>query len=447
MFNRSRKKIILSIMASLILLLAVTLSVIMLASYREVRKRDSEMLKRYAELYTLEQSGTGSISGTEGAPVPTPADEGSPGPIPADEAVPGPMPADQGDPGPKPDQDYPPPDERPDYQLSTFYSVALDEEGTVLAVNSDVRGLYGEDELVGIARDLLVKDRSEGRVGSLSYLISSKTGYTLVAFIDNTVTTGSMRMLLRNVLVIGGASIIAMFFISLFLARLIIRPLEENDKRQKQFISDASHELKTPVAVISANAEMLSRELGENEWLSNIRYENERMGDLVKQLLDLSRAENTETPMEPVDFSRAVTGETLAFESIAFELGKTIRSDIADGICVSGSQAQLTQLVSVLLDNAVRHGTGSRIDVSLEQQGHTAVLSVTNEGGEIPPEKLEHLFDRFYRVDEARNSEGNHYGLGLSIAKAVAEKHGGNIRVSCKEEKVCFTVSLPISKI
>ena len=418
MFNRSRKKIIVSIMGALILLFVITLSVIMLASYREMRRKSTEMLERHVELYSLDRQ-------------------------PEPEKAPGPEPGDQEISGPGPEQGIPPPDLGPGFRLSTFYSVAFSEDGTVLSVNDGANGLYSGEELISIARDLLAKDRSTGRLDNLSYMVSGKPGYTLVAFIDDTVTESSMRTLLHNVLIFGGAAIVVLFFVSLFLSGRIIRPLEENDKRQKQFISDASHELKTPVAVISTNAELLSRELGENEWLANIQYENERMGDLVKQLLDLSRAENTGTPMETVDLSRAVTGEALAFESVAYDQGKTIRSDIDEGICVTGSQAQLAQLTSILLDNAVRHGTGSEIELALKRQGHAAALSVVNGGDEIPPEKLEHLFDRFYRVDEARSGEGHHYGLGLSIAKAVAEKHGGNISVSCRDGKVRFTVSIP----
>ena len=120
-----------------------------------------------------------------------------------------------------------------------------------------------------------------------------------------------------------------------------------------------------------------------------------------------------------------------------------IQSDIDEDIRVVGNQVQLTQLISILLDNAVRHGAGSEIELSLKRQGHFAVFNIANDGDEIPPEKLEHLFDRFYRVDEARNSESHHYGLGLSIAKVVSEKHGGNISVSCKEGKFRFTVSVP----
>jgi signal transduction histidine kinase len=147
---------------------------------------------------------------------------------------------------------------------------------------------------------------------------------------------------------------------------------------------------------------------------------------------------------ETVDLSLVVTGEVLAFESVAFDQGKMIQSDNDEEIHVTGNQAQLTQLTSILLDNAVRHGTGSEIELSLKRQGHMAALSAVNDGDEIPPEKMEHLFDRFCRVDEARNSDGHHYGLGLSIAKAVAEKHGGNISVACQDGKVRFTVSIPV---
>jgi len=437
MFNRSRKKIILSIMGSLILLFAVTLSVIMFASYREIRQKNSEMLERYVELYSLEQQ-TGGGDVPEQAPQrDNPPPDGGPGDL-------------QGQPPPDrgPDDlpDKRPSDRGPDYQLSTFYSVALSEDDSVLAVDNGEKDLYSEEDLIRIAKDILAENKASGRTDHLTYIVSSRSNYTLVAFIDNTVTDSSMNTLLHNILIVGGAAIIALFFLSLIISNRIIRPLEENDRKQKQFISDASHELKTPVAVIGTNAELLSREIGENEWLGNIRYENERMGELVKQLLDLSRAESKEMPMEPVDFSRLVTGETLAFETLAYDSGRMIQSDIEDGIVLTGNQMQLTQLVSILLDNAIRHSTGEEIRIALKRQGHQAVLSVVNDGSEIPREKQEHLFDRFYRADEARNSEGQHYGLGLSIAKAVAEKHGGSIGVSCRDGKVQFTASIPEKK-
>lgn len=260
---------------------------------------------------------------------------------------------------------------------------------------------------------------------------------------DNTVSEAGLKTMLRYVVIVGLAAMVFMFFISLTLSRNIIRPLEENDKRQKRFISDASHELKTPLAVISANSEMLSREIGTNEWLANIQYENNRMAGLVKQLLDLSHAESAVIAMEDLDLSRILMGEVLAFEIVAFEAGKEIIANIGDNIRLRANKSQLTQVISILLDNALKHSTGSKIEVALSQSNNMVLLDVENEAKEISQERLDHLFDRFYRIDEARNSQGNHYGIGLSIAKAVVEGHKGSIETSSKDGKIRFRVALP----
>ena len=416
MFRRSRRKIILSIMGSLILLFAVTLSVILLASFGEIRHKNVEMLERYVAEYSLDEVTSKQTK----ADLPVEKMMGR--------------------------REPPPSNERSGYQLSTFYSVALSDEGKVLAVDNEGRDAYQEEELVQIARKISSQDQRSGSMGNITYIVEDKEGYTLVAFMDNTVSEAGLKTMLRYVFLVGGLASFAMFFIASILSGFIISPLEENDRQQKRFISDASHELKTPIAVIATNAEMLSRELGHNEWLSNIQYETDRMDRLVKQLLDLSHAESAIVPMESLDFSRLVTGETLAFESLAFDKGKTFVTEIETGIILMGNPSQLTQLVSILLDNAIRHSTGKEIGVSLVRRPHTALLTVTNDGNEIPPEKIHHLFERFYRVDEARNSESNHYGIGLSIAKAIAEKHGGNIDVFWQDGKISFTVNLLLKK-
>ncbi len=409
-------------MGSLVLLFSLTLSVILFASAREIRQKNMDMLNRYAEQYSLEQP-TNSSGGQ------TNSNGQSNG---------------QGSQQPPDKSDNQPPGQRSDYELSTFYSVTFSADGTVLSVFDGEKTVSSDDNLTELARQILSEGASTGRTGNLSYVVAKKDGYTLVAFLDNTVSEAGLQTMMRNALLVGFASLVAMFFISVFLARRIIHPLEESDKQQKQFISDASHELKTPIAVIDANAEILSRELGHNEWLSNIQYESNRMGELVKQLLDLSSAESREVPREELDFSHVVTGESLVFETFAFENGKILQSNIEEGISITGNKNQLTQVISVLLDNALRHSTGAQIELSLKKQGHNAVLSVSNEGEEISQEKLEHLFERFYRVDDVRNSEDNHYGLGLSIAQAVVQKHGGTIGASCSDGKVTFTVRLPI---
>lgn len=416
MFRRSRRKIILSIMGSLILLFAMTLAVILLASFGEIRHKNVEMLERYVVEYSLDEV----MNKQSKADLPVEKTMGR--------------------------REPPPSNERSDYQLSTFYSVALSDEGKVLAVDNEGGDAYQEEELVQIARKISSQDQRLGRMGNITYIVEGKEGYMLVAFMDNTVSEAGLKTMLRYVFLVGGMAILAMFFIASILAGFIISPLEENDRQQKRFISDASHELKTPVAVIATNAEMLSRELGHNEWLTNIQYETERMDRLVKQLLDLSHAESAIVPMESLDFSRLVTGETLAFESLAFDKGKTFVTEIEEAIILIGNLSQLTQLVSILLDNAIRHSIGKEIGVSLVRHPHTALLTVTNDGNEIPAEKIHHLFERFYRVDEVRNSESNHYGIGLSIAKAIAEKHGGNIDVFWQDGKISFTVNLLLKK-
>ncbi len=406
MFLKSRRKIVISIVGALLLLLAVTVSVIIITSYFDTKKQNAEMISHYVELYSIDNQ---------------PGEDDEP-----------------------PDLAFPPA-KAPLFQLSTFYSVALSASGDVLAIDNGRNGIYSEEELLDIADTILNSKKDSGRTSGLTFRVESKDGYTLVAFMDNTVTDNSFQSLIRYTLIFGGIAILICFVFADYIAYRIVRPLEDNDKKQKQFVSDAGHELKTPISVISANAELLSRQIGSNEWLENIRYENERMGELVTQLLDLSRAENAQLQMEETDFSHLVTGEVLSFESIAFDKGLTIQSDIEDGIRIIGNRSQLAQLASILLDNAVRHSDGGHeIGISLCRQDHHTLLTVVNNGKELTSEQQNHLFDRFYRADDVRNSESRHYGLGLAIAKAIADAHKGYISVDCHSGKVIFTVLLPI---
>ncbi|WP_347713771.1 HAMP domain-containing sensor histidine kinase [uncultured Parvimonas sp.] len=397
MFSKSKKKIILSIMGSIIILFALTLSVILFASFREIRQKNLDMLERYVEDYSIDNKKQNRNN--------------------------------------KDFELEKNPNKNSDYQLSTFYLVAISNNGSVLAVDNGNKELYNNDKLTQIAKSILDEKKYSGRTSNLSYVVKDKNGYTLVAFMDNTVSEAGLRTMLRYVLIVGFASIIGILLISFPLSKRIIKPLEENNRKQKQFISDASHELKTPVAIIGTNTELLSREIGNNEWLENIKYENERMGVLIKQLLDLSHAEDVIVSMENINFSRIILGEILAFESFAFEKEKEFIIDIDEDVYLIGNQIQLKQLVSIILDNAIRHSSGKNININLKRKNNTIELNLINDSNEIPQEKLNHIFDRFYRVDEVRNSEDLHYGIGLSIAKAIVEKHGGNIEVLTKNGK------------
>jgi len=426
MFKKTERKIVAAIMTSLVLFLITTLVVIYTSSYYGIKKENSDLLMRHVERFSLDGKGEDEVVPKKMTGDTVHEENGEPPEKP---------PFDDGD-GPRP--------EAPEYELSTFYTVAFSKEGEVIKVDLGDRDIKSEEELIETAEKVLKKEKKSGKADGLMYMVDEREEYTLVAFMDSTVTDNSMKTLLKNTLFAGAAAIVLMFAISVFIAKKIVKPLEENDRRQRQFVSDAGHELKTPVSVISTNTELLSRRIGDNEWLSNIQYENERMGSLVTELLDLSHAEGARVQKEHIDLSRLVTGEALPFESVAFEKGQTLSADIEENITVEGSRTQLSQLTSILLDNAVRHGKeGKEIFLSLKKDRKFAVLTVENHADEIPKEKLEHLFERFYRVDEARNGEDRHYGLGLAIAKAITEAHKGVITASYGAGKIKFTVQIP----
>lgn len=414
MFKQSRRKIVAAIMSILVLLWVGTLSVIYASSYFEMSKQNEQMLKAHAEMYSLPNS--------------------------FGEMMPPNRPRPDGNHGFNPNFDS----ESPMFQLSTFYSVAVSYEGEILEVKNGTSGVHTDESLKNLAQSIVKSGRNNGIENNLAFLKVDKGGYILVAFMDNTVVNESAMTLFRYTLIFGVVALVLFFFLSMYLAKRIVNPLEESYQKQKQFISDAGHELKTPVSVVSANAELLSREIGDNQWLQNIQYENERMGMLVGQLLDLARTENVAPQMEHIDFSRLVAGESLPFESVAFEKGLHLNTNITSNIGVIGNSTQLKQLVSILLDNAIRHSKGGgEVWLTLTKEHGFAKLSVINKGDEIPVEQREQIFERFYRVDTARNSEDKHYGLGLAIAKAITTSHKGNIAVHCFDGFVEFRVQIP----
>lgn len=413
MFKKSRRKIVASIMTVLVLLWVGTLGVIYASSYFEMSKQNQEMLRAHAEMYSLSQYG---------------------------EAVPPekPQPDDNKGLG----RDFDP--QSPKFQLSTFYTVAVSYSGEILEIKNEQSAVHSDDDLKELTLTVIKNDKQYGTDKNLAFYKADKGEYTLVTFMDNTVINENALTLLRYTLIFGGAAIVVFFFISVFLARKIVTPLEESYQKQKQFISDAGHELKTPVSVVSANAELLSRKIGENQWLQNIQYENERMGMLVCQLLDLARTENVAPQKERIDFSRLAVSEALSFESVAYEKGLRLNTSITSGIDVDGNGTQLKQIVAILLDNAIRHSKGQgEVQLTLIKEHGFAKLSVINKGDEIPAEERTRIFERFYRVDTARKSEDKHYGLGLAIAKAIATTHKGKISVRCYDGLVEFIVLIP----
>ena len=421
MFNKSIRKIVLMVMAILFTFIIGTIAIIYLTSYYEIQRENQQMLHRYSNNYVYDENNFG----------------------------PGMEYQENG--GNNQNEEEFKPQNLPPFQkmdaFNQFYSVLFSSDGEVLKTDVPINKIYKEEDIISLANEILNKDKKQGRIGSITYLVTEKDSYTLVAFVDTAITNNNFKTLLIIAIIGGSISLVVAFFVSLFIAKKIVKPLEENDQKQKQFISDAGHELKTPVAVINANLELLGREIDDNEWLNNIKYENERMRLLVTELLDLNRAENKKQVLSDINLSHLVTGEVLPFEAIAYEKGLVIETNIKEDIHILGIENELKQLVSILLDNAIKYNvSGNIISLDLYQNHKTAYIEVKNSTKPIPQDKLEHLFERFYRLDEARDGSENHYGLGLAIAKAVVNNHKGKIKAESTDNEIKFVVEIPISK-
>ena len=232
--------------------------------------------------------------------------------------------------------------------------------------------------------------------------------------------------------------------ISLNITKRIVKPVNESFIRQKQFIYDASHELKTPIAIISASAEMLEKNPKEKKWLENIKTENNRMNKLVISLLDLSKSENIKENevYTNVNLSKVIKNKALTFESLIYENSLELDVDVVNDIMFNCNEDRIKELLSILMDNAIKHSLpNSQIIVKLSKEKNNIYLSVKNKGKEIPISEREKIFERFYRLDKSRNRDDNRYGIGLSIAKNIVINHNGTISVNCKDGYTTFIVN------
>ena len=286
----------------------------------------------------------------------------------------------------------------------------------------------------------------------LRYLRQASPLTLRIAFTDNSLEQATLRSLVRTSLVVGLAALAVLLLCCYFLSGLITAPVDRAWKEQQRFLSDASHELKTPLTVVLSSAELLSEHADPGSesaaYVDNIRAEGQRMRSLVEDMLTLSRAENSphKTEFLPVDLSDLAMEAILRFEPVAYEAGRQLDCDIAEGIILPGDPQQLRRLLGILLDNAIKYAPeGSFVHLSLQVRDRQALLTVANGGEPIPPDALPHLFERFYRADSSRSDHGS-FGLGLSIAQAIAQTHNGTIRAESDMRSTRFTVTLPLKR-
>lgn len=330
---------------------------------------------------------------------------------------------------------------------SRYFSIFLSKDGEVLSVNTGKIAAVDTETAIDYAQSVFKDRRTQGFVEDYRYTVYTVGEETHIIFLDYGREMSSFRSFLFTSAGVSITGLLSVMFLLIFLSGRIVKPFSENYEKQKQFITDAGHELKTPLTIIAADAEVLEMDIGENEWLGDIRMQTKRLTQLTNSLIQLSRMEEqpqTEKIQFPLSDLVEETVET--FQALAKTQNKNLSSRIQPMLSMKGDEKAIRQLITILLDNAVKYSNdGGRIELTLQKHKNLIRLSVFNTAESVPRESLACLFDRFYRADQSRNSRIGGYGLGLSIASAVVAAHKGRIQAATQDERsLLIMVSFPV---
>lgn len=329
-------------------------------------------------------------------------------------------------------------------QFSTrFFTVWLDGEKQILRINMDAVSSISRDDVKEYVQKALKEGRERGWVSDYRYRILETGQGATVVFVNGSMNWAvTTRLLVTAFLVLLGSALLILL-LTVLLSKRVVRPVAESYEKQKQFITDANHELKTPLTLILSNLDIVEAELGQNEWLDDIRSEGERMGLMINQLVALSRMDESQAHMvrSAFDLSAAVEDTVSEFRPLAAERGKKPQTSIEPGIRYEGDEGLIRRLASILMDNAVKYcDEGGEIRVEVCQHRHP-VLIVENTYAQVDQLELDRLFDRFYRADKARTFSGS-FGVGLSIAQSIVRSHRGSIHAYRKGNTIGFRAEL-----
>lgn len=331
---------------------------------------------------------------------------------------------------------------------SRFFSVTVDEMGSPVFTDTANIAAIDSQTAEEYASAALDSQKPMGFLGDYRYLVSRQDDTTQIIFLDCGRSLASFKTTLLASFGMAGAGLLGVFLLLLVVSGRIVKPLAESYEKQRQFITDAGHEIKTPLTIISADADLLELEYGENEWLMDIRRQAQRLTDLTKDLIYLSRMDEEKPAVQFVEFpvSDVVEETAQSFQALATRQGRNLELRIQSMLSLEGSEKDIRQLTSILLDNALKYSPqGTDIALTLEKDTKFIRLSVRNAIDQpMSKETLGRLFDRFYRVDSSRNSSTGGYGLGLAIASGIVNAHKGKIRAESPEEKtLVITATFP----
>lgn len=337
-----------------------------------------------------------------------------------------------------------PEDEKIDIPLNIdgLYSIII--ENSKIISNTDISN---DESIQEYAVKVSGKNRENGIIGKYVYKVRKiKENTIVVTLMENEDVILHIKLIFILSIVEGIISVIIIYIISKKLSQIIVNPVKETLEKQKEFISDASHELKTPLAVVEANVDVLENETGSNKWIEYIQNEVESMNKLVNDLLLLAKMENLNNTEENIQFDVSKETEIVVsmFESMAYEKKIKINTNIQEDIYMKGNKEDIQHVLSILIDNAIKHTLSEKdVIVELIKEKNELIFEVKNMGEPIPKEEREKIFERFYRIDKSRNRNEKRYGLGLAIAKTIVQKYNGNIEVSYKNNFTIFKVTIP----
>ena len=329
--------------------------------------------------------------------------------------------------------------------MDGIYYISI-SNGKIISSSDDI-----SDEVRNYALKVSKNNMQYGIIGNYIYnkrMRKMIDDSTTIVFIESSNEIKKLNIVILSTIVITGIGIILIYILSTKISKMIVKPVRDTFSKQTEFISDASHELKTPLAVIQANADVLEGEIGENKWLSYIQNETDNMGKLINEMLLLTKIENVDKLRAPERFNLSdhIRLIVSSFESMAFEKKVKIDNNIQDGIVIDKfNKDDITHILSTLIDNAIKHTEEKRkVIVEFIKNKDNIEINVKNKGNEIPLDEREKIFDRFYRIDKSRNRNEKRYGLGLAIAKSTVIKNNGTIKVDYKDGYTIFSVKLPL---
>lgn len=394
MVKQLRRKFILVAMCSVLTVLAVVIGVINVVNYRNVVGNADRIIG-------LLKEGGGSFGGMHGKPM------------------------------------------SPETPFETrYFSVVLDAEGNAVAVNVEDIAAIGAPDAAAYAEELYRNGRISGFYGVYRYGVTGDSSRTMYIFVDCTKDLSSFRNFLWVSIIVSVVSFFVIFVLVFIFSGKVMKPVADSYAKQKRFITDAGHEIKTPLTIIGADAEVLEMQDGANEWTQSIKEQVVRLTALTEKLIFLARMEEGGQELRFTDFciSDAVEETLQTFSAVAIARGTELQADVRPNLTYHGDENMIRQLVSLLVDNALKYSDGDSITLSLHAIGNKMQLCVKNRASYLADGDLNVLFGRFYRGDRSRNSETGGHGIGLSVVHAIVAAHKGKVTARKEGDTVTFTV-------